>query len=770
MLLGALVAGVAALFVVAVPAALAAGDANVSSCPASTESSPGFRSGLPDCRAYEVVTGANSDDVANVYETYGFPEGEHFMYSNELPKPGEGAAAGFQESFLATRTAQGWKQTSLSVPQGEGPPELTLGVQTSSEGFMFTNDFADALIVAPLQNPLEVPRLDETTGAMVYDLSLSNGAISTVSLPDSGKLTQSMIEFPAVFKENLRGRDNGWGLYLAGASEDGSRVFFSTTAKLATAPGTPQDTHLASGEVYERTGGHTYLVGVLPNGEVPMCGAEVGQSDKSTAESAESSYGSGAISRSGSNVVFHTPGGETEGADCAERETGLFLRNVVAGTTVRLPGAFYAGRAGTGNGEEEKIFTIEPGHIFEYRVAAQQEVEIASENKGLLAYSSSGSRVYYLGPERGIYLYEEGAPTPRLLPGTQQGGYGFSELSQEWSAGSSILAYQPTGRGDSNAPEVTANGNYLMFLSPNKLTSYENCVESEGSERCHVEAYLYDAGTDQVTCVSCAPGGAAPQGDASLVEHEFGPASSEDFVPRSQPLITSRPPEGGREAVMRVVFETTEGLVPQDTNGTMDVYEWEQEESDGCSRAGLKVASLQESPNYNEADHGCLYLLTSGAGREVEGSDVTGGSHLVGASEGLGDIYIETDEPLVPGVDNTAHVYDVREDGGFPAAVTASATGCEPGLCRPEGEGPPVFGEPPSVGFTGAGNLKPVAVKPKAKVKVSLTRKQKLARALKVCKRRKGKRVRAACDRKAQRSYGVKPSSGTHHGHRGGSK
>lgn len=763
-----------------VPAALAAGDANMSSCPSSTESSPGFHASLPDCRAYEVVSEADSDDVLNLQETYGFPEGQHFVYSSPLPAPGEAAGTGTQESFLATRTADGWQQRPLSVPQGEGVTNLSLAAQTSAYGVTFTGDFSDALVMKPFQDPLEAPRLDETTGAMVYELSLTSDTVATVSLPDSGKLTQGMLEFPSVYKQDGQGQANGWGLYLDGASQDGSRVFFSTTAKLPTAPGTPEDTHAASAEVYERTGGHTYLVGVLPNGEVPVCGAEVGQNDDSTARGDEGDYAYGAISPDGANVVFHARGENATGAACTERETGLFLRDTVDGTTVSLPGTFYAGRAGTGAGEEEKIFTVEQegAKIYEYHVATKQIVEIASGSQGLLAYSANGARVYYLGPEEGVYLYEEGAPEAKLVPETQQGRYLATtvELKKEpvIFTGAVIRPNEPTQNGSvtNNASVVTPNGNDLMFLSPDKLTSYKNCVEVKGEEQCHVEVYLYDAGANKVTCLSCAPTDAAPpaapQGEANLVEEHFGPGAGADFVPPSQPLVDSRPAEGGREAVMRAVFETTEGLVPQDTNGTMDVYEWEQEETEGCSRSSLNVANLEESPAYSHVNNGCLYLLTSGTGEEVSESDVTGGSHLVGASEDLKDIYVQTGDSLVPGVDNTVHVYDIRENGGFP--YTPTSNGCEPGLCRAEGGQPPVFGEPASVGFTGVGNLKPATVKPKAKA-VSLTRKQKLDRALGACRREKRKRRRVVCERQAQGKYGAKASRNTHHhGHREVSK
>jgi hypothetical protein len=695
------------------------------------------------------VTQADSGDLSNVRYGYGFSD--HFLYLSTLPTLGEGTDAGLPEEFLATRTPRGWQQTPLTVQQGE-----TAGGQTSasnSQGVIFTGDFADALVMAPFQDPLESPRLDETTGEMVYELSLSGGGVSTVSLPDSGKLTQSMIEFPTVYKEGNNGTGFGeWGSFLDGASQDGSRIFFSTSARLPTAPGTPADTHQASAEVYERTGGHTYLVGVLPDGEVPACGAEVGQGDRSTANGGnEATYGYGAVAPDGSNVVFRTPGENALGAACTEQETGLFLRDVVTGTTVKLPGGYveegtlegrkpegYAGRAGTQPGEEEKVFTVEGapgagGKIFEYHVLTGHTVEIAPEAVGLLAYSASGARVYYLGPEGGIYLYEEGAPAPKLVPGTGQGGYG----------GSYIAAGERTKEPEAheNAPVATPDGSYLMFL--------------QGGE-----ANLYDAASGRVTCVSCGPGNAAPQGNATFNPYGWNPFFSSDWVPAAMPLLDHMPAEAGREAVLRVVFETTEALVAQDTNGTWDVYEWEQEETEGCSRAGLKLASLTESEHYSAADHGCLYLLSSGTGRELKGElgRYEGGSHLVGAGEGLTDIYIETVQPMTGtlGVDNVAHVYDVRQDGGFPSPAATAPAGCEPGLCRPEGEGSPMFGSPASAGLTGAGNLKPAAVTqaPKSKTPAQI-RAEKLAKALRGCRGDRKRAKRARCERRARKRFGT---------------
>ncbi len=757
------------------PGALAHGDANMGVCPSATELSAGFLASLPDCRSYEVVNQANSSDTAIVIPEYGFAEGEHFQYGTVLPLPGAEAGNGINEHFLATRTGQGWQQKALSTPQGEGPREESLGAEGQTHGLIFTRGFNTALVMSPFQDPTETPRLNESTGDMVYALSLgSGGGVSTVSLPDSGKLTQSMIEYPSIYGSDDIAFATGWGMFLVGASEDGNRVFFVTSAKLDIAPGTPEDTHKAGSEIYERTADHTYLVGILPDGEVPVCGAEVGQSDDDTTGGETLHYDYGAVAPDGSNVVFRVPGHNAFGAPCTESESGVFLRNVVENTTVKLNGELYVGRAGV-DGAEEKILTAGAGKIFEYDVASRQTVEVASESTGLLAYSADGSRVYYLGPEEGIYLYEEGAPSPKLLPRTLHSRYGGNGVKEEPGRlndhfqGGMIETGEETAAGKTiaDAPVTTPNGKYLMFVNPEPLTDYQTCVESAGEEYCHYEAYIYSVGTGEVTCISCDPQAAPLNGNAGFIAGTFHEEAESSFVPITPPLIDSSPGEDGKEAVMRAVFETTEGLVPQDVNGAMDVYEWEQAETNGCSTASLKLASLKESSAYSEVDHGCLYLLTSGVGEEVPNTfGSTDGTHLVGASEDLKDVYVQTTEQLLPGLDNAEHIYDIRIDGGFPPV--ALSAGCEASLCRPESGEPPVLGAPASVGFSGAGNLKP-AVKSKPKA-AGPTRKQKLVRALAKCKRDANRRRRTVCERQARLRYRTKASGNTHRRHRGGSK
>jgi hypothetical protein len=717
--------------------ALAAGDANETSCPVSTVSSPGFRPSLPDCRAYEIVSAADSGDLATVAGSYGFPDGVHVFYRDFLPTVGAGARNGLTEPFVATRTSSGWVQQPISPLQGDGPKTVTLGVQQKVEPVSMTGDFSHAFVSSPYQDPFEAPRLDQTTGVGVYSLLLASGEVETVSLPDSGVLTQTMIETAECLGLGLT---NGCGMFLAGSSADGGRAFFVTTAKLVTAPGTPTDTHTSGDEIYERAGGHTYLVGVLPDGSAPACGAEVSQGISDTVKP-EAAYSYGAVAPSGENVVF-------EANTCAEN--GLFLRDVVGGSTTVLPGSKFAGRAGTAAGEEEKIFTLGNGKLYEYHVGTGQVVEIGEGS--LLAFSRDGSRVYFLNAQ-GIQVYHEGST--ELIPGTPGGGYTsagpFGKHPGGLIANGRPAEYPET----SNMPVASggeSDGSHLLFIDTAQLTGYEN--------KEHQEAYVYDAETGDVTCISCnplRPNEPEARGDTQLITNLALDFSDAQYHSPSPPFISD---DGSR-----AVFETTEALVSQDTNGTADVYEWERAGSEGCAAESLQVESLAESPVYSVIDGGCLYLLSSGLGREVPNAEsIVDGTHLVGASENLEDIYIRTSESLLPGLDNASKLYDVRIDGGFPYA--SPSRGCEAGRCKAGGE-PAMSGESTTEAFTGPGDVKSTNARHDIRSAIA-ARERKLMRALRSCRRRRDKRRRIVCERTARRRFDA--GSGVRGGREGGSK
>jgi ribosomal protein S27E len=388
------------------------------------------------------------------------------------------------------------------------------------------------------------------------------------------------------------------------------------------------------------------------------------------------------------------------------------------------------------SGEEEKIFTL-GGGIHEYHVATGQTTEVGEGN--LLTFTPDGKHVYYLGPEQGIFLFEEGRP-PMRVPGTQEGGYIFGPKGN----GGQIFEGQTAYGETENMPVTTPDGSNLLFVDAARLTEYDNCPEFKGTKACHHEVYVYDANTNRVTCVSCSPANLSPQGQAQLIDGHSLDVSELQYQTPSPPFISD---DGSR-----AVFETTEALVPQDLNGTEDVYEWERAGTNGCA---------EESTAYSPVIEGCVYMLSSGLGREVPNENgIADGTHLVGASENLQDVYIQTSESLLPGLDNASKLYDVRIDGGFP--YTPPSHGCEAAQCElPAGESELVGGSGTEA-FAGLGNVKSGAAR--LGRRSSAVRRERLAHALRFCRRDKSRRRRERCEQAARRRYAVKNAARLVHG------
>ena len=160
----------------------------------------------------------------------------------------------------------------------------------------------------------------------------------------------------------------------------------------------------------------------------------------------------------------------------------------------------------------------------------------------------------------------------------------------------------------------------------------------------------------------------------------------------------------------RVFFDSIEPLLPWDTNGKQDVYEWERAGAGGCPP--------------ETAGGGCIYLLSGGVNESA--------SSLLDANSDGDDVFIITSAQLLPKDRNeNFDVYDARV-GGMPRAAPSE---CEGVACQGNSPVPPVFANPSSVIFSGAGNLTPGAPSGKPTPKV-LTRAQRLAAALKACRRR----------------------------------
>jgi hypothetical protein len=716
--------------VVGVTPAIAGGDSNQTSCPSSTESSPGFRPYLPDCRAYEQVTDLDKGG-SNV--VYGFaaspvtdprPSNVYFASSDGLDvmfglTGGPEAEAGqIAETYAATRTASGWTDSELSPPLAlEHPSAFNLyGAAIFSD--VIGGDFAQPLfqIVGAAASDPSRASLD------VYERN-HDGSLSLIS---RGSLAPG-------------GTDTSEAAY-AGSSPDGSHILFLSAAILE-----PQAAGLSTGaiELYDRSAGQTHVVGLLPGDSLEPAGVVLGDGSGYVGGSGGLTQGTQAwsadhaISSDGSRVFFQNVSGLIEvyvrEDNSSTTEVSLSQRTGSVGTPAPSGALFqWASPDGskvffTSRSELTDKATAEGG-LYEYDLRDHTLSFLtpdAADPSGasvpldaVIAASEDGSRIYFIAEGKlegsglagagtagqpNLYLYE-----PRIAGGA---------INSEPLRFVATLSPSDQITGNSGLePQVraTPDGRYVVFRSFATPTGYQN--------NGHAEIYRYDAEatSEPLICISCDPT-SLPVADASLNRLTFGAPTfltvfSSDFSP-----IRNLSKDGSM-----VFFETAEPLVPQAVNGKVNVYEWH---------------------------NGQLALISDGTGPED--------AHLYDVSASGADVFFTTYDQLVPSDgDGALDVYDARSGGGFPPAPPPVAGCSSEGECRSALSTPPVFGTPSSATFAGSGNLTPRASSIGAK---PLTRAQKLARALKACKRQPRKR-RALCLKNAKRRFAAKSQATTRHG------
>jgi hypothetical protein len=200
----------------------------------------------------------------------------------------------------------------------------------------------------------------------------------------------------------------------------------------------------------------------------------------------------------------------------------------------------------------------------------------------------------------------------------------------------------------------------------------------------------------------------------------------------------------------RLYFNSPDNLVPAADNGKENVYEYEPSGVGSC-----------ESPS-----GGCVALLSSGSSDRE--------SAFIEATPDGSSVFFITESTLLPQDTDTAFdIYDARICTALSPCLTVPAPageGCdEVETCRPAGPVVQTPGGPAgSASFSGPGNrpASPAAAqvqsskstKPAAK---PLSRKQKLAAALKLCRRKHphSKHKRQACERLARKRYAPKKAS-----------
>jgi hypothetical protein len=692
--------------------------------------------GLPDDRAYELVTPPDKEGAEDLFRgssTGGGEEGDvidagvasesgdRFLLMTRSafgPFPASG-----QNAYLFSRqTVSGrpeWGFTSLASP--------SLGVQSVDVGAFDPSDLSGVA-------------LNDVVGS--YQSQLGDAAHSLLGPPGG--------PYATLHADQLGHHEGGGVIHaeetqVVGGSADLGKVILETRSHVLAPAAAGLDKGAPA--LYESTDGsectaeaaNCPLVDVNGKGEpVSACGAVLGDG-----RGGGGSYR--AVSADGSRVFFTAPaGGELllagepgcENATGTENPSQLYVRE--DGTTtieVSKPEpalkaeekkyqAVYVGAAADGSrvffGSEAWLTKDHPSshdaELYEWRaegvpgalqgagpgecaqptgcLARVSTPASAGEGAGVNAVpvvSAEGSAVYFFANA----VLAAGASPGNCQAQTKSGACGFyrydtatattayvATVSRIDYAGNADCAVTAAVTGNGLCPDrsyyTSPDGRYLLFPSGRQLTpdahnASSSCDEYDselGVRTSCSELYRYryepesSPAFGSLVCVSCNPDGAPPTFNAEFTRARFGFAERDDI---GAPRALS---DDGSYAF----FDTEEALVPNDTNGKLDVYEWH--EGHGVS---LISSGTDSSPSF--------FLEASADGKNV---------------------FFGTHARLVPqDTDSMGDLYDARVCSAEEPCITPPVQ--REGLCEADACSHPASAPndvtPSSFTFTGPGDL-----------------------------------------------------------------
>jgi hypothetical protein len=666
--------------------------AETDTCPNAKLRAENRSSALPDCRAYEKVSpldknGADIDGTRGSHTGIAAADGERVAYEARTGFAGsKGSGLGGGTQYVATRTVGGWSSQGITPTSA---PDAWQTLVAATQNFAFSSDLTKSLVVA-----YDLPAVtnDAANAENTYLEDNQKGQLQAITTP----LGAGPIEW------------QGLSRTAAGHSSDLGVVAFETPMSLLR-----QTDGLPNEELYAWEHGTLKLAGILPNGTVPPGGA---------AQAFPSSEQNEDVSSDGSRILFVSP---IDGS--AARQ--LYMRKN-ATSTVWV------------SESEASAPSPQPQEAV-FQAASSDGTKILFTSVDRLTDSDPG------GGQLGLYLYTDG-PEPAaesnltfiarigdashvnrrgLVVGMSQDGshiYFTSEQDEPglpsgtylWDSGTIHEVAPGSISQQQQQPRVSSDGQRLAFMSTNQLTSQPTGDHPETPYVVDPFAamYFYEETAGSLKCVSCLPSGAAVTQDVQITPYVTEGSLTVGYV-----LPVNYTSDDGRYTF----FSTADALVPQDTNGLYDVYEY-------------------------DAETGKVALLSSGAGDS--------GSWFLSTSASGHDAFFLTAQRLLAGdTDGLVDLYDARVDGGLPEPAGALAA-CAGDACQGTPSAAPTFNT--ASGFSGLGNQAVNSVakhkaKAKAKAKKKAKPKHKARQKQKAkSKQRKAKKKQA----KKSRSSGRQPS------------
>ena len=618
----------------------------------------------------------------------------------------------------------------------------------------------------------ETPLSAEATEGTIY---LRNNECGGSGRPHCGEVGQSLYQ-PLVTDSNIYPPGIQFGFKNQGISYEGASPNLDHVVLRSRAPLTGETEHIVGSReklLYEWSAGELALASQMPNPGETLPSPELGHRENVRH----------AVSSDGSRVFW---GWE----EFSERH--LYMRDAATATTIPVDAA----EPGAAGGIAEATFQIastdgsevfftdtarlthdssahggsgkenEPD-LYEFDTENDKLIDLTVDpNPGehadvlgtVIGAGEDGSYVYFIAS--GVLTTKENDEHEKAAPR----GYNLYMLhydsgTQEWEEPFFIAGLSSEDgpdweveSGSSNddlgrlTARVSPDGRYLAFMSDLSLTKYDNL--DANNDAADEEVYLYDAQSHRLVCASCNPTGAHPTGvfDNTIVGIEL--LVDEVHIWKRRWLAASIPGWDGNASTGevaqyqprylsdsgRLFFDSADALVPQDSNGLEDVYEYEPEGVGGCTSATSSGSWVFVGEEDDSPVDGCIGLISSGTSRKE--------SAFLDASDSGDDIFFLTTAQLVPQDTDTA--YDVYDAHVCSEAVPCLSTPVSPPPCTTEewckaapAPQPAIYGAPSSATFTGAGNPAPTTFRPT----VQKAKKRAKAKRVKVERRRRKRMV-----------------------------
>jgi hypothetical protein len=639
---------------------------------------------LPDCRAYEQVSPVDkqgNDVMPFSPRTRAAADGEAVQFAS-LGGFGDVRGAGIAFEYLARRGPDGWATHAITpkiaatspndrgglseaLYQGEFSPDLSKGAFAAPRPLAGTPDSVSGVPNLYLRDDLLTPGEGHYQLLTACPLCEEPGG---EALPPASTISASLQSFLP---------------QLVGASPDMKHILFESIQRLTgdTPPQssscgnehftvTPPSFYYCASHIYEWDNGNLRLASVLPSGE--------------PADEAIAATGAGAGSTPNSN----RPHVVSDGSDGHSRVEFTQPTVNFAGMplTFSQVGALFGEDAYLAYFHLGIFGNITEGNLFQ-RIDGTETIKLNESERTegepsefapaqYLDASANGEHVFFMTSQaltndaepsgRKIYVYDATKPASASDNLTLVTPPGSSANVLLGSGGDGHYAYYASGNRISmwhdgvtddfgRAPialynelptdgvqwavtlrqtRVTPDGRHLIFVderSPFPAGGYDHSHSCNNGFGCR-EFYVYSADTGQLACASCNPSGAAATGDAFVTGGSGAHGLADASLHENRAVSAD-----GRW----VFFSSPENLVPGDTNGKYDAYEY-------------------------DTATGEVHLLSSGTDEHD--------SYFIEAGEDGRDVFIDTRERLVGhDTDNAYDLYDVRVGGGYPEPIPVPA-------------------------------------------------------------------------------------------------